>query len=614
MGHEKGERRMSALFAPAVEAVLARLAAAPLDDYRDRREEEAEGIGWKVEQLDAAVAERRMTQKAASSASRASSGGPRNDADDADDAGRHSQRDRIVEAVLDTGAVFWRDGAEEAFCTLPVNDRTMRFRVRSDSFKRIIRYLYGTKNMMPTRGGNCALRPAAASDAAVREAVGALDAMALRAERREAARPRVCFGSNGDVWLDLGDDSWRAVRITREGWTVEERADVPLIRPAGLLALPTPEGGTVGLLHRFFGRGGADAFMLTTAWQIAALYPRGPYPVLALDGEQGSGKSTFSRMVRALVDPNVADLAPMPREERDAVIACSNGAVLALDNLSTMSAEMSDVLCRIATGSGFRTRRLHTDGDEYIARVCNPIMLNGIPALLARGDLADRSLAITLPAMPDAARSPEAALWRDFEAAQPKLLGLLLTALSRALRDMDTIQLGTLPRMADFARFACAAAPASGWHASDILGALDRSRTAAVQTVIDGDPVASAVAALAKERMESVPPLGLWEGTSADLLLALAEHIPEERRRERDVPKDATRLSLALRRCAPALCRAGIEVEQWRESHARKVRITLASNRQAASSASRASSGAPRNDADDAQSLPHRPSCVKALS
>jgi hypothetical protein len=83
MGHEKGERRMSALFAPAVEAVLARLAAAPLDDYRDRREEEAEGIGWKVEQLDAAVAERRVTQKAASSASRASSGAPRNDADDA---------------------------------------------------------------------------------------------------------------------------------------------------------------------------------------------------------------------------------------------------------------------------------------------------------------------------------------------------------------------------------------------------------------------------------------------------------------------------------------------------------------------------------------------------
>lgn len=617
MGYEKGERSMSAVFDPAVEAVLARLAAAPLDDYRYRREEEAEGIAWKVEQLDAAVAERRGAQKVASSASRASSGGSRNDADDVDDAGRHSQRDRIVEAVLDRGAVFWRDGADDAFCTIPVGGCTQRFRVRSEGFKRLVRHLYGSKNMTVTQGGNGLPRPAAAGDNAMREAISALDATALMGERRADARPRACFGRTGEVWLDLGDDSWRAVRITRDGWTVVDGADVPLIRPTGLLGLPTPEeGGSVDLLRRFFGRGGEDAFMLTTGWQVAALYPRGPYPVLALDGEQGSGKTTFSRMLRALVDPNLADLAPMPREERDAVLACSNGVVLALDNLSNITPDMADVLCRIATGSGFRARRLYSDNDEYIVRVCNPVLLNGIPALLARGDLADRALAITLPKMPDAKRTPEAALWRDFEAARPKLLGLLLTALSRALRDMDAIQLGALPRMADFARLACAAAPAFGWTAETMLDALDRNRAAAVQAVIDGNPVASAVASLAQERAAKHPPLVPWEGTPSDLLLRLADHMPEDRRRERDWPKDATRLSLLLRRCAPALRRAGIEVEEWRESNARKVRIAHVSNREAASSASRASSEAPRhdaNDADDAQSLPRRPCCVKAM-
>lgn len=527
------------------------------------------------------------------------------DANDADDAGRQSQRDRIVEAVLDTDAVFWRDAADDAFCTLPVGNRIQRFRVRSESFKRLVRHLYGVKNMTAARGGNGALRPAAAGDNAMREAVSALDAMALMGERRAGARPRACFGRPGEVWLDLGDESWRAVRITGDGWTVVDGADVPLIRPAGLLGLPTPEeGGTVDLLRRFFGRGGEDAFMLTTGWQVAALYPRGPYPVLALDGEQGSGKTTFSRMLRALVDPNVADLAPMPREERDAVLACSNGAVLALDNLSNITPDMADVLCRIATGSGFRARRLYSDNDEYIVRVCNPVLLNGIPALLARGDLADRALAITLPKMPDAKRTPEAALWRDFEAARPKLLGLLLTALSRAMRDMDAIQLGALPRMADFTRLACAAAPAFGWTAETMLNALDRNRAAAVQAVIDGDPVASAVASLAQERAEKQPPLAPWEGTPSDLLLRLADHIPEDRRRERDWPKDATRLSQALRRCAPALRRAGIEVEQWRERDARKVKVANVSNRERASPASRAShasSEALRSDADDAR-------------
>ncbi len=563
---------MSAVFDPALEARLARLAASPLDDYRDRREEEAEEIGWQVEQLDAAVAERRAARTAVVQPNSTATARRYGDADDADDAGRQSERDRIVEAVLDTGAVFWRDATDKAFCTIQVDNRTMRFPVRSESFKRLIRYLYGVKNMVATRGGKGALHPAAASDAALREAVNALDAVAMMAERRANTRPRSCFGQPGEVWLDLGDESWRAVKVTRDGWMVVDGADVPLIRPTGVLALPTPEkGGSVDLLRRFFGRGGEDAFMLITAWLVSALHPKGPYPVLALDGEQGSGKTTLCRMLRALVDPNEVDLAPIPRDERDAVIACSNGTVLALDNISAITPEMADVLCRIATGSGFRTRRLYSDNDEFIVRVCNPVLLNGIPALLARGDLADRALAITLPKMPDAQRAPEAALWQDFEAARPKLLGLLLTALSRALQNMDTIQLGSLPRMADFARLACAAVPAFGWTAQEMLATLDRNRAAAVQAVIDGDPVASAVASLAQERAEKR--LGPWEGTPSDLLLILASQIPDDRRRERDWPKDPTRLSQAIRRCAPSLRPAGIEVEQWREPQARKIRI-----------------------------------------
>lgn len=568
---------MSAVFDPGVEAILARLASTPLDEYRDSREEEANGIGWPVERLDAAVAERRAARLTANAGQNGKAAPQRNrDAGDADDAGGQSQRDEIVEAVLATGAVFWRDDADDAFCTLPIGGRTMRYRVRSDAFKRIVRYVYGSANMVAVQGGNGVLRPSAASDNALREALGALDAMALMGERRAHARPRRCFGGPGEIWLDLGDESWRAVRIARDGWTVVEGADVPLIRPGGLLPLPTPEeGGTLDLLRQFFGRGGEDAFVLTASWLVASLYPRGPYPVLALDGEQGSGKTTFCRMLRALVDPNQADLAPMPRDERDAVIACSNGAVLGLDNLSAITPDMADVLCRIATGSGFRARRLYSDADEYIVRVCNPVLLNGIPALLARADLADRALAITLPKMPDGQRTPEAILWREFEGARPKLLGLLLTALSQALRDMDAIQLGALPRMADFARLACAAAPAFGWTAEDVVGALERNRVAAVQAVIDGDAVASAVALLVQERAEARPPLGFWEGTASDLLVALTAYIPEDRRRERDWPKDPTRLSQALRRCAPALRRAGIEVEQWRESNARKVRISV---------------------------------------
>jgi hypothetical protein len=189
---------------------------------------------------------------------------------------------------------------------------------------------------------------------------------------------------------------------------------------------------------------------------------------------------------------------------------------------------------------------------------CNPVLLNGIPSLLARGDLADRAIAVTLPAIPDERRRPEAELWAEFEAAQPGILALLLDGLTLALRDAPGLSLPRLPRMADFARIACAAAPAFGWTAEEMLAALEENRAGSVAAVIEADPVAVAVQAIAEERQAWNPPG--WSGTASELLAEINSRTPTERQRERDWPKDATRLSSRLRRVAPALRRAGVEV------------------------------------------------------
>ena len=89
--------------------------------------------------------------------------------------------------------------------------------------------------------------------------------------------------------------------------------------------------------------------------------------------------------------------------------------------------------------------------------MCRPVLINGIPNLLARGDLADRSLTVTLPVIPDDRRRDEAAVGHDFDAARPGILGALLDGLVTALRRLPDLHLPKLPRMADFARVACAA-------------------------------------------------------------------------------------------------------------------------------------------------------------
>lgn len=93
-------------------------------------------------------------------------------------------------------------------------------------------------------------------------------------------------------------------------------------------------------------------FVLVVAWALAVLRNKGPYPALVLSGEQGSAKSTFSAILRALLDHSTAPLRALPREDRDLFIAASNGHVLTFDNVSGLPAWISDTLCRLATGGG----------------------------------------------------------------------------------------------------------------------------------------------------------------------------------------------------------------------------------------------------------------------
>ena len=87
--------------------------------------------------------------------------------------------------------------------------------------------------------------------------------------------------------------------------------------------------------------------MAARFFTVAALRSSGPYPLLAISGEQGSAKTVLSKLLRALVDPNVAPVRALPREERELMIAANNGHLLAFDNLSGLPAWLSDALCRL---------------------------------------------------------------------------------------------------------------------------------------------------------------------------------------------------------------------------------------------------------------------------
>ena len=375
----------------------------------------------------------------------------------------------------------------------------------------------------------------------------------------------VSAGSTTSLYLDLGDEAWRAVEIyTRPDGAWSKNLRVRFRRAAGMQALPTfpYRAAQIETALRSFLNMQSDAdFVLVVAWALAVLRNRGPYPVIVLSGEQGSAKSTFSAILRSLLDPNTAPLRALPREDRDLFIAASNSHVLAFDNVSSLPAWISDTLCRLATGGGFAVRQLYTDQDEVLFDAARPVILNGIEDIVTRPDLADRAVFLTLEAIPEERRRSEVELWAAFEAERPKILGVLLDAVVQGLKMLPITKLERLPRMADFALWASACETAL-WPAGTFWSAYCANRDEAVENVIEADPVATAVRAVMAERTE-------WTGTATDLLGALTESAGERAAKSKTWPASPRALSGRLRRAATFLRKIGIEIDYVKEGRAR---------------------------------------------
>lgn len=448
---------------------------------------------------------------------------------------------QILVSMLDIEYIFRSHDGESCYATVAVDDHRETWPIRSKGFRR---WLVGKFYLIEGK-------PPAAQ--AMADALGAIEARAQYGGNVHTVHVRVA-GDDTAIYLDLVNENWQAVKVTADGWTVVVDPPVKFRRARGMMPLPTPtKGGSVSQLRPFVNIDADEQWALLIAWVVAALRAFGPYPVLALLGEQGTAKSTTQEMIRALIDPNVAPLRAEPMDVRDVMIAASNGWCIGFDNISDIETWLSDCFCRLATGGGFSTRELYSDGDEIIFVAQRPVMLNGIDAVISRADLLDRALIIDLPRIPDHKRRQRREFWSAFEAARPAILGALLDAVAVALKRHSAITLVTLPRMADFAVWSVAAEPGLGLAEGAFLKAYSNNRDAAHELALEASPIAAPIRKLADEKA--------WKGTAAELLEELSKVADDAAKRAKSWPSTPRGLGSALRRAAPNLRKVGLIVE-----------------------------------------------------
>jgi len=462
-----------------------------------------------------------------------------------DDAGRPTVADRIVDLALESGAELFHSADQTCYAAVPVDGHVETWPVSGSGFRRWLVGLYYD---------DCGK---AANGEAVHGARAVLEAKAARGP--ECPVYLRCASVGDRIYLDVCDDRWRVVEIDSAGWRILDSSPVRFRRMKAMTPLPIPaRGGSIHDLRDLMNTRDESDYLLVVGWLLAALRGRGPYPALSVSGEQGSAKSTLTKLVRSLVDPSTAPLRSAPREERDLFIGANNAYVLAFDNCSGILPWLSDGLCRLATGGGFSTRTLYSDGEETIFSESRPMLLNGIEDLLARPDLADRALAVQLEPIAEDARLTDEEIEAQAAAVRPRILGALLDAVSIGLRRLDEIRLDRRPRMASVALWVTACEPGFSDEEGAFLGALERSREGAIAAALEGDPVAAAIRALVDD-----PNRGGWgawgPSSAASLAAALADIAGDRAARARTWPATPRALSGRLRRLAPVLRAAGIE-------------------------------------------------------
>ena len=449
----------------------------------------------------------------------------------------------LVDLVLETADLeLFHTADAEPFVMVPQGTHSECWPLRGGPFRRwIARLFYDAQGK-------------AAGGQALADALGVLEGEALFRGLEHEVHLRVAE-HNGAIYIDLGDEYWQLIRVTAAGWEIVPEAEVRFRRSRGMRPLPYPvAGGTLDELRDFVNVDD-DGWPLFAAWLVAALRPRGPYPVLQLHGEQGSAKSTSARVGRELVDPNAAPLRSEPRDGRDLMVAARNGWLIGYDNVSSLPTWLSDAVCRLSTGGGFSTRELYSDLDEILIDVQRPVLLNGIEDLATRGDLLDRSVVLYLPRIER--YRPEHVFWAAFAEARPRMLGALLDGLSAALANVADVRLARPPRMADFSLWATAAEPALGLSRGSFIAAYDGNRADAHELALEASPLTEPLRTLAYEG---------FSGTATTLLERLSGLVSEDVARRKSWPKGANALSGQLRRLAPDVRAIGIEIEFAREA------------------------------------------------
>lgn len=370
----------------------------------------------------------------------------------------------------------------------------------------------------------------------------------------------------GDIWYDLGDESWNAVHITKEGWTCTENSPTLFRRFSHTAPQKYPiVGGSVKKVLDFVNITDDDTQLLFLVYLTACFIPGFPHPVLYIHGPQGSAKSTLSKIVRRIIDPSYIEVLSLTNRTEELVQQLAHHYFLFFDNVSHIPQVTADTLCRAVTGGGFAKRKLYSDDDDVIYYIRTNIGINGINISSTQPDLLERSLLLELKEMDSSVRKEERRLMAEFEIALPAILGGAFDTVSRAMSMRPQVHVERPPRMADFTLWGAAIADALGYGQERFVTAYRNNIESQKEEALHGSIEAGLI-------LEILSVDSYWTGTPSELFDRIHRCAEEHGINRRLLPQSPASMTRKLNTLLSTLKNAGVQMV---EKKGKERRITI---------------------------------------
>ncbi len=366
---------------------------------------------------------------------------------------------------------------------------------------------------------------------------------------------RVAFNSD-ELFYDLTNEKWQAVKINKDGWEVVDKPPILFRRYSHNKAQIIPSrDGDIRLFLDCINITSPEQRLLIQVFLVACFIPDFPHAMLTVFGAQGSSKSTLSKLLRLLVDPSMIEVAGLPKSQKELVQMLAHHYFLFFDNVSYISDESSDILCKAITGGGFSKRELYENDEDIIYSFKRSIGINGVNLVTTRPDLLERSLLVELERFSETERKTEGALYEKFEKDLPIILGGVFDVIVETLKRKSSIHVSLLPRMADWTLWGCAISEALGYKKEEFLTAYRNNITHQTEMLLNDNIVAVAITTFMEDKDE-------WKDTPTELFEQLCNHSAFYGidTREKYWPKGANVLSRRLNELSTPLKQMGISV------------------------------------------------------